>query len=179
MACVIHPGSQQVTVIGGRGYCAACQRGIRAAVARLDAHVTPPDCFVWYKNSAEGWTPIFGTGCAHYVSHQMGINFGTAADKCLAGFTYRVPVMLTGRTRVTGGLSAVRVGDIWVNTARSHTGIVSRIDPPAAPAPVARPRPGAPAPVPILWITNASSGQHRLATDRFDLHFGSQGDFFR
>jgi hypothetical protein len=109
----------------------------------------------------------------------MGINFGTAADKCLAGFTYRVPVMLTGRTRVTGGLSAVRVGDIWVNTARSHTGIVSRIDPPAAPAPVARPRPGAPAPVPILWITNASSGQHRLATDRFDLHFGSQGDFFR
>src|SRR4051812_1617378 len=123
MACVIHPGSAHVTLVGGRGYCAACQTGIRAAAARLDPHVTPPDCFVWYRNTADGWTPIFGTGCAHYVAHQLNIHNGSSGDKCLAGYTYRVPVLLTHLTAVTGGLPAVRVGDVWVNAARSHTGI--------------------------------------------------------
>ena len=176
MSCVIHPAAVQAVVIGGRSYCARCQTGMTAAVARLDAHVTPPDCFIWYANARDGWTPIAGTGCAHYVSHQLNIHSGSAGDQCLAGYTYRVNPMLTGRVRVTGGLSAVQVGNIWVNVARTHTGLVSRIDPPV---PNPRARPGSPPPNPIIWITNASSGQHKLATDRFDLHFSSQGDFYR
>ena len=176
MSCAIHPNATQATIVGGRPYCARCQSEIRAAVAQLDPHVTPPNCFVWYKNATDGWQPIDGTGCAHYVSHQMDIHNGTAIDQCLAGFTYRVRPMLTGLTRVTGGLASVKVDDVWVNVARSHTGIVSRIDPPPPNPP---PRPGAPPPKPIIWITNASSGQHRLATDRFDTHFAGQGDFFR
>jgi hypothetical protein len=176
MSCVIHPSLPQAASIGGRPYCARCQAGIRAAVARLDRHVSPPDCFVWYKNTHEGWTPIEGTGCAHYVSHQLGIRTGRAADQCLAGFTYRVRIMLQGRTSVTGGLAFVRVGNVWANTARSHTGLVSRIDPPLARA---TPPPGAATSAPIIWITHASSHQHRLATDRFDTYFGGEGDFFR
>jgi hypothetical protein len=176
MSCVHHPSAPQAVLIGGRPYCARCQAGIRAAVARLDPDVTPPDCFVWYANTRDGWQPIAGTGCAHYVSHQCNIHSGSAGDQCLAGFTFRVPVMLTRKTRVLGGLGAVRVGDIWANIGRTHTGLVSRIDP----APVnPHPRPGAPPPNPIIWITNASSGQHKLATDRFDTHFSGQGDFFR
>lgn len=175
MPCVIHPAAVQAIVIGGRPYCARCQTGIRAAVATLDAHVTPPDCFVWYANARAGWTPIAGTGCAHYVSHQLNIRVGAAAVQCLEGFTFTVNVMLGGRRRVTGGLAAVQVGNIWVNPQRTHTGQVSRIDPPV---PNPRARPGSPAPSPIIWITNASSGQHRLATDRFDLHFLGQGDFY-
>ena len=175
MSCVVHPTAPQAVSIGGRPYCARCQAGIRAAVARLDPHVTPPACFAWYKNTHDGWQPIDGTGCAHYVSHQLNIHAGPPGDQCLAGFTFKVRVMIAGRTRVTGGLSAVRVGQIWVNPGRSHTGVVSRIELPPANV---QPRPGVPPPNPVIWITNASSGQHKLATDRFDLHFGGQGDFF-
>ncbi len=176
MPCVHHPSAAQAVVIGGRSYCARCQAGMRAAAARLDAHVTPRDCFVWYKNAQEGWQPIEGTGCAHYVSHQCNIHAGGPGVQCLAGFTYRVPVMLTGKTRVVGGLDAVEVGDTWANVSRTHTGLVVRIDPPPVDP---NPRQSAPPKPPIIWISNASSAQHMCATDRFDTHFSSQGDFFR
>jgi hypothetical protein len=49
MPCVVHPGSASTVVLFNRSYCARCQRDIQAAVAQLDPHVTPRDCFVWYK----------------------------------------------------------------------------------------------------------------------------------
>jgi hypothetical protein len=149
---------------------------MRDAAAQLDPHVTPRDCFVWYKNAAEGWQPIAGTGCAHYVAHQLNIRVGgpSPSNTCLNGMTYRVPLMLTGKTLVTGGLTSVRVYDIWVQTDKHHTGMVSKIDPaPATTGPASQPT------SPIIWITHASSGQHKLATDRFDQYFHGLGDFFR
>jgi hypothetical protein len=172
MPCAIHPSAATAVTLFGRQYCARCHQGIQAAVARLDNHVTPRDCFVWYTGSVSGWAPIAGTGCAHYVAHQLGIRGHQPGACCLAGYLYRVSALIVGRLRVTGGLSAVRVNNIWVSPTRDHTGLVSRITPPPAqPA-------GAPPAPPIIWITHASSGQHRLATDRFDTYFHSSGDFY-
>jgi hypothetical protein len=175
MGCVHHPSAPIVAVISGLRYCANCVAGIRAAATQLDPHVTPPACFVWYKNSAEGWQPIAGTGCAHYVAHQLNIMVGGPPNTCLNGFTYRVPLILTGKTLVTGGLGAVQVNDIWVQADRHHTGLVSKIDPPAPAATGSASQPANP----IIWITHASSGQHKLATNRFDQYFHGHGDFFR
>lgn len=173
MSCTIHPGTATAVVLYGRSYCARCQHNIQAAAAQLDNHVTPRDCFVWYTGVQAGWAPIAGTGCAHYVAHQLGIQAGPPGAVCLAGYVYRVPMVIVGRQRVTGGLGTVQVDDIWVSPTRDHTGLVSRIDPPPASAP------GAPAGSPTIWITHASSRQHQLATNRYDTYFHSSGDFFR
>ncbi len=173
MPCVIHPSAPRAAFICGRPYCARCQADINAAVARLDAHVTPRDCFVWYTGGHTGWAPIAGTGCAHYVAHQLGISTGGHGARCLADFSYRVSAVILGRGEVHGGLAEVRLNDIWTNPERDHTGLVSQIDPP--PTPPAGEPPG----LPVIWITHASIAQHRLATDRYDTHFHSMGSFFR
>jgi len=173
MPCVVHPGTASTVVLFNRSYCARCQRDIQVAVAQLDNHVTPRDCFVWYKGRQDGWAPITGTGCAHYVAHQLGIQAGPPGALCLAGYVYRVPMVIIGRQRATGGLGALQVDDVWVSPTRDHTGLVSRIDPPSAQSA------GAPPASPVIWITHASSGQHRLATNRYDTYFHSSGDFFR
>ena len=46
------------------------------AVAAVPAHVEPKPCFVWYTGNARGWTPIPGTGCAHWIAHQLGLGAG-------------------------------------------------------------------------------------------------------
>lgn len=171
MACSIHSGVATAVILDGRAYCARCQRDMTAAAARLDAHVTPRVCFVWYENTRAGWQPIPGTGCAHYVAHQKNIRNGSQGQKCVAGYTFRVAPCLSGLTQVTGGLGAVQVGDIWVSVARDHTGIVTGVVPPAAGAAVNTP--------PAISITHASSAQHALATNLFATYFHSAGDFFR
>jgi hypothetical protein len=180
MSCPIHPTARTAATIDGIAYCQSCANGISAAQAQLDGHIIPRNCFVVYAGSVRGWTPISGTGCAHYVAHQLGIRNGNPGARCLAGFTYRVPVMIAGRTLVSGGLGAVQVGDIWVNPNRTHTGLVTRVvPPPPAPAPATGTRAPAPTPAPEIYITHASSAHHALSTDRFDTYFHSQGDFFR
>lgn len=174
MSCSVHPTARTATTISGISYCQSCANGIHAAQAQLDSHIIPRHCFVVYAGSVRGWTPIPGTGCAHYVAHQLGIRYGTPGARCLAGFSCRVPFLIAGRTLVSGGLGAVRIGDIWVNPNRTHTGLVSRVAP-TAPATGTR----VPAPAPEIYITHASSAHHALSTDRFDTYFHSQGDFFR
>ena len=173
MTCMIHPSQATATTIAGRQYCARCQADQQSAAAQLDPHVTPKPCFVWYTGSQGGWQPIAGTGCAHYVSHQLGIRRGSAGECCLEGYCFRVPVVILGRVQVTGGLTSVQVNDIWVSAARDHTGLVTSIVPPAAT------RPAGGAANPVIWITHASSAQHALATNRFDTYFHGGGDFFR
>lgn len=172
MPCVIHPSAATAATINGRQYCARCQSDQQAAATQLDAHVTPRACFVWYTGTRGGWQPIAGTGCAHYVSHQRGIRTGSPGECCLEGFTFRVPMMILGRTPVTGGLTAVQLNDIWVSAARDHTGIVTSITTPAAP-------PGGATPNPVILITHASSAQHAVATNRFDTYFHGAGSFYR
>lgn len=171
MRCVIHPGLPKATTIAGKSYCTQCAAQMEAAVGKLDPHVSPRDCFVWYTGGANGWSPIDGTGCAHFVSHELGIHRGQSGEQCLAGFTFRVSTMLGGRSKVPGGLGAVKRRDIWVNPGRTHCGLVTRVGPELATGPSGD--------YPAIWITHSSSRLHRVSLDRFDAYFKSEGEFFR
>ena len=164
--CVHHPGRESVLTYGTHHYCAECQRGIIAARLRVDRHVEPKDCFIWYER-ANTWSPIAGTGCAHWVAHQQNITSGRSSEQCLLGFTYRVRTLVTGMTRVAGPPD-VRVNDIYVTPSADHTGIVVQVTPAA--------RPGG---VPTIAIRHDSSRAGQVTTGDFARNFSGQGVFYR
>ena len=164
--CVLHPGRESVTSIFSKNYCQICQSGIAAARSRVDRHVQPKDCFIWYVSN-DNWLPVTGTGCAHWVSHQRNIQTGALGDRCLSGFTYRVPVLVRSRTPVAGA-SQVKVDDIWASPSLDHTGLVIRVVPPA--------RTGA---GPSITIRHDSSRQGQVAENDFATYFHGQGSFYR
>ena len=125
--CVLHPGRESVGVVFNRNYCAICRDGIVSARGRVDRHVEPKDCFIWYVSN-DNWQPITGTGCVHWVSHQRNIHAGGMGDCCLAGFTYRVPVLVRSRAPVAD-IGHVAVSDIWASPTLDHTGLVIRVAP--------------------------------------------------
>lgn len=95
------------------------------AQAQVDVHVEPKRCFVWYKSSAHGWTPMPGTGCAHWISHQLDISRGLTCD---VGHSVRVRDVIKGMAPVA--MAKARAGDIWRSTeVRSHAGIVRAVQP--------------------------------------------------
>jgi hypothetical protein len=90
------------------------------AQAKVDGHVEPKPCFVWFEGNAKGWGPMPGTGCAHWISHQLGITRGLGCD---LGKSVRVRDVIKGMDPVV--LAKVEVGDIWRSTqVASHAGIV-------------------------------------------------------
>ena len=164
--CSLHPGRDSVAVIFGKNYCAICQKGITAARARIDQHVEPKECFIWYASN-DNRQPIPGTGCAHWVAHQQNIRVGGVGSCCLAGFTYRVPVLVQSRLRLTE-LKLVRVNDIWASPSLDHTGIVIKVIPAANAGGK-----------PTITIRHDSSGQHRVAENDFTTYFHGHGSFYR
>jgi hypothetical protein len=164
--CTLHPGRDSVTAIFGKNYCAICRDGVTAARARVDRHVEPKDCFIWYVSN-DNWQPITGTGCAHWVSHQRNIHAGGAGDCCLSGFTYRVRTMVFSRM-VVSDISQVQVNDIWASPTQDHTGLVIRVTPPAQAG-------GRPA----ITIRHDSSRQGGVADNDFATYFHGQGSFYR
>ena len=164
--CALHPGRDSVTMIFGRNYCAICRDGVAAARKLIDRHVEPKDCFIWYVSN-DKWQPVLGTGCAHWVAHQLNIRAGTPADQCLAGFTYRVPVLVRSRAPVTN-LSQVCVNNIWASRSLKHTGLVIRVVPPV--------RVGG---SPTITIRHDSSRQGKVAENDFATFFHAEGSFYR
>jgi hypothetical protein len=164
--CSLHPGRDSVTAFFGKYYCLACRNGIAAARGRVDRHVEPKDCFIWYVSN-DNWQPITGTGCAHWVAHQLNVRAGGAGACCLAGFTYRVPVLVRSRTPIASS-SQVRVNDIWTSPSLDHTGLVVRVVPPAK-------ADGAPE----ITIRHDSSRQGRVAENDFATYFHGNGNFYR
>jgi hydroxyethylthiazole kinase-like sugar kinase family protein len=107
--CEHHPGRESVLIVNQKNYCAECQSGIVAARGQVDRHVEPKDCFVTYVG-ANNWQPITGTGCAHWVAHQLGIRSRAGEDQCLEGCILRVKTLVRRTTAVP--LANVRVNDI-------------------------------------------------------------------
>jgi len=155
--CTFHPGRDSVIEIDGSFYCAICQDGITAARCHVPQHVEPKDCFVWYASN-DNWTPISGTGCAHWVAHQLNIRATGAGDQCLAGFAYRVRSLVACRNPVS--VADVQIDDIYVTLRMDHTGLVIR----AAPS---------------ILIRHDSSGQGKVAENEFATYFHGKGRFFR
>jgi hypothetical protein len=164
--CVLHPGREAVTTFSGQEYCATCQTGMTTARGQVNKHVEPKECFIWYVSN-DNWQPITGTGCAHWVSHQLGVHVGSAGARCLSGFTYRVPVLVHSRTLVPD-ISQVRVNDIWASPSLDHTGLVIKVTPPAKPKDK-----------PTITVRHDSSGQGRVAENDFATYFHGHGSFWR
>ena len=95
------------------------------AIAEVDHQmISPTDCFVTYAGTKEGWKPLHGTGCAHYVAHKLNIKSGQIGiTACDLGFTLRVPMLIANMHRIVD-INKVAVNDVWVNHARDHCGIV-------------------------------------------------------
>ena len=164
--CVQHSGLESVVAICGKAYCERCRDGIVAARARVDRHVEPKECFVWYKSN-NNWQPIEGTGCAHWVGHQLNICNGPTGERCLAGIALRVPSLIVGRSRIAD-LAQVKVNNIYVTPPGNHVGLVVRIMP--------SPRPGG---QPTIIIRHDSSGQHQVSDNEFASYFHGRGTFYR
>ncbi|MES2821575.1 MAG: hypothetical protein V4812_21580 [Pseudomonadota bacterium] len=163
--CIHHPGRESVTTVHLKHYCAECQSGMVAARSRVDRHVQPKDCFIWYA-SANNWQPIAGTGCAHWVAHQRGIHRGDSSEHCLEGYTYRVRTLVQGMQDVD--VAHVRVNDIFVTPAMDHTGLVLRLTP--------NRQAGQPQ---LITIQHDSSSQGRVAENDFATYFRGRGMFYR
>ncbi len=103
------------------------------------SYITPRDCFIRHVNNRVGWGPIPGTGCAHYVAHELTIAGGNRKDKrCLdklAITTGQVarhyPEERTG-TKLSI-LHKVRENDVWAKLnadgESGHCGYVKNVTP--------------------------------------------------
>lgn len=164
--CAHHRSRPGVIVTNGRSYCTQCQSGIIAARNGVDSHVEPNSCFVWYEGGDRGWQPIPGTGCAHWVLHQLNRKTGEHGATCLDGYPIRVSDVVMGRQLVA--MADVRINDIYVTPRADHTGLVSQILPAAVSGGAAR-----------IVIRHDSSGQGRVAENEFSTYFHGRGSFYR
>jgi hypothetical protein len=164
--CSIHPGTKAATKFNGVDLCDKCKTDLAGAVKRVDKHVDPKDCFVWYKDGKSSWQPIPGTGCAHWVAHQLGITSGSKGEKCMLGFSFKVPTVVGSKSKVE--LAKVKVNDIWASTTKKHTGLVLKVT--ADPKAPDKPK---------ITIRHDSSGQGGVSDDDFATHFKGEGSFYR
>jgi hypothetical protein len=162
--CLIHSAVKAVYSLYGQSYCEKCKKDMEEARKKVDKHVVPKECFIEYKGSKAGWGAIDGTGCAHWLAHQKNVKKGSA--KCLAGFTLRVPDMVTGKSEVK--LADVKVGDFYTKPGLAHIGVVISVTKPK--------KDGDP---PDIMIENDSSAQGGVAKNSFATYFKKQGRFFR
>jgi hypothetical protein len=162
--CVIHPALKSTYSAYGKSYCEKCQKEMESARKQVDAHVVPKDCFIDYKNAKEGWVPIDGTGCAHWVAHQKNVRKGSA--KCLAGFTIKVTDAVGGKSVVP--VEKVQMGDFYATPSKDHMGLVVAVTKPK--------KDGDP---PDITIQHDSSAQGGLAKNTFATRFHSKGSFYR
>ncbi len=163
--CSLHPGREAVFEYNRVEYCAKCKSGILSAVGNVRRDVDPKDCFIRYRDN-DDWEPIPGSGCAHWVAHEKDFHSGGASDKCLFGYTHRVPVLIERFSKVP--LRDVQSGDIWTNSDENHAGLVIRVMPNLYPDEM-----------PEITICHDSSRQHGLAINDFESYFHGQGSFWR
>ena len=166
--CIHHPGRQSTLTTNNQNYCAPCEAKMIAARRRVDRHVEPKDCFVWYVGS-NNWQPITGTGCAHWIAHQLNIR-SQGRDQCLEGYIYRVATLVQRTTPVD--IADLQLNDIYVNSNADHVGLVIRINTPPQ-------QPGQPAPRSQITIRHDSSRQGGVAENDFATYFKGQGTFRR
>ncbi len=189
--CFLHPGRDSVISVAAKNYCQKCKDGQQAAAAQValnphTKHVEPKACFVTFKGG-DTWLPFTGTGCAHWVAHQLDLSVGAPSNLCLEGHTIRVPDVVQGRQKVS--IDDVKVNDIWANDALTHMGLVTKVDKNAGAdagtdagtqgGADAGADAGTNASTVQVQITHDSSGQGRVATNDFRTFFHGQGSFYR
>lgn len=164
--CVNHPGREEKEKLFGASYCEQCSKGIAAAVKKVDKHVEPKECFVWYVGK-DKWEPIDGTGCAHWVSHTLKDKSGSSSGKCLAGFPFRVKSVIA-KFKDVDDVSSVKAGDIYVSADEKHMGLVIKAE-----------KPKKEGEQPEITIRHDSSNLGKVAESTFADYFKGKGNFRR
>jgi hypothetical protein len=164
--CIHHPARTAGVSIFGNVYCSECLDGIAKARQRVDKHVAPRDCFILYEGNGV-WQPVEGTGCAHWVAHQLNIHGGEPNEQCLAGYSCRVNTILIDRQRVMD-IALVQVNDIYVTPNMEHVGLVCRV--------TSTLQTGSALSIIIRHATNI---QGSITENEFATHFDSCGYFYR
>ncbi len=161
--CPIHGARRADTLNAAlnESFCAKCAGEIQTAQASVNQHVDPKACFINYASSSAGWVKINGTGCAHWVAHQLGITRGSY--RCHKKYTVRVPDLVNGLSEVA--LSDLQINDIWANANLDHCGLVSKIENTNG--------------TKKITIKHCSSSQGRVAENDFATYFHSGGKFYR
>src|SRR5262249_31562912 len=140
------------------------------AVKKVDKHVSPKECFVWFMDSKRGYEPIPGTGCAHWVAHQKGWNSGKeSSNGCKKNFLIRVKDIV-GKSGSQVALKDVKVGNVWVSDDLNHCGIVCKVTPT---------KDKAADPTPTIEIQSCASRQGKVATNDWATYYKSGGKFYR
>ena len=140
------------------------------AVKKVDKHVSPKECFVWFIDNKRGYEPIPGTGCAHWVAHEKGWNSGKeSSNGCKKNYLIRVKDIVS-KSGSQVAVTDVVVGNVWVNDKQDHCGIVSKVDPPKDPAKN---------PNPTIEIENCSSGQGKVAKNDWATYLKGAGKFYK
>jgi hypothetical protein len=140
------------------------------AVKKVDKHVSPKECFVWYANSKVGYEPIPGTGCAHWVSHEKGWNSGKeSSNGCKLKYLFRVKDIVK-KAGSEVDVADVVVGNVWVSDKQDHCGIVCKVVPPKDSAKDFNP---------AIEIQHCSSRQGKVATNDWATYFKAGGKFYQ
>ena len=142
------------------------------AIKKVDQHVSPKECFVWYANSKIGYEPIPGTGCAEIGSRtQKGWDSGKeSSNGCRLKFLFRVKDIV----KKAGGevdVADVKAGNVWVNDKQDHCGIVCNV--------VSEQKHPAKSPNPTIEIQHCSSRQGKVATNDWATYFKGGGKFYK
>jgi hypothetical protein len=143
------------------------------AVKKVDKHVSPKECFVWYMNNKRGYEPIPGTGCAHWVAHQKGWNNGKeSSNGCKEKYLLRVSdVVKKAGSEVD--VADVTVGNVWADDKMKHCGIVAKVTPSSDPAKN---------PKPTITIENCSDAKGGVVMSdwtAFAKYFKNDGKFYK
>jgi len=169
--CAIHLGrdADSDASFFGKGYCKICVEQIKNAQSNVPGHVSPKECFIIYKGGSTGWEPPAGTGCAHWVAHELGIQFGFQGDKCARGYSFKIPDVIAG-ARKLGGRAEVDIDDVYVTPNGKHCGLVKRIEEVTKGETKTQ----------KITIRHCSSTNERGVGDNdFDTHFKGEGTFWR
>jgi hypothetical protein len=138
------------------------------AVKKVDKHVSPKECFVWFMDSKRGYEPIPGTGCAHWIAHEKGWDGGKeSSNGCKKNFLIRVKDIVS-KSGSEVAAKDVKVGNVWVNEKQTHCGIVCKVE---APKEAGKD--------PTIEIQHCSSGQGKVAKNDWATFFGAKGKFYK
>lgn len=161
--CSNHPGLTGKEKIDGTEYCETCVTGFKAARKKVDRHVEPKDCFVWYLGGKKGFGAMPGTGCAHWVAHEKGWKGGK--PQCHAGYPVRVKDVVKGCKKID--IADVKKGDLWADDKLSHCGLVDSF------------KAGKDGAAPEIVIQHCSSKQGGVKKNDYAKYFKSGGQFYR
>jgi hypothetical protein len=169
--CEKHPGRKADTSTSIGNFCSKCAEQIKQVQSMVDRHVSPKDCFVVYGGNAKGWELPEGTGCAHWVAHELSIKNGYS---CAKGYTLRVPDLVAGARKIDRTKEDVKTGDIWAVKYRGqqydHCGLVIKVEEIKGKDDKVEQK---------ILIRHCTNGQGGVVSNDFATYLKGLGDFYR